>query len=312
MQESHAGRKNGQMAIGWDDLRVLLAVADGGSLGAAAKLLKVDPSTVSRRLAALEAGLGVQLVVRLPEGLQLSAAGVRAAEGARTVDRTIAELEAAIAGADALPRGTVRVSVSDGFAPVLYDGLARLRQEHPEICVDLVIDSGRTDILRHQADIAVRLFRDTQPDLVVRKVGEIGWSVYASPGYIARCGLPSLDDLRAHEIVGFADAAARSPGARWLEARADAARVVMRGSSVLAVLNAVNAGLGIAPLPCSMTRGSELVRLTPGVVTSSEAFLVTAPDLRDVARIKIVLEALGEVFAQQRALLAGQVAAEAA
>ncbi len=295
------------MALVWDDLRILLALRDAGSLAGAAKLLKVDPSTVSRRLAALEAALGAQLVLRAPDGIRLNPAGARAAETAASMAGLTGALQAEIGGGDALARGTVRVSVSDGFAPVLYRGLADLRQAHPEICVELLIDVARADILRHQADIAVRLFRDTQPDLVTRKVGTLGWSVYAAPAYVEQHGRPALDDLRGHDIVGFADAAARSPGARWLEARADASRVVMRGNSVLAVLNAVKAGLGVAPLPCFMTPGTGLIRLTPGVVTSSEVFLVTAPDLRDLARIKIVLEALSELFARERPLLAGEL-----
>ncbi len=295
------------MPLVWDDLRVLLALRDAGSLAAAAKLLKVDPSTVGRRLTALEASLGAQLVLRAPDGVQLNAAGARAAETAASIAALVGGLEREVGGEDALARGTVRVSVSDGFAPVLYRGLADLRQAHPEICVELLIDVARADILRHQADIAVRLFRDTQPDLVTKKVGDLGWSVYAAAAYVQQHGRPALDDLRGHDIVGFADAAARSPGARWLEGRADASRVVMRGNSVLAVLNAVKAGLGLAPLPCFMAAGTGLVRLTPGVVTSSEVFLVTAPDLRDLARIQIVLQALSELFVRERALLSGEL-----
>lgn len=118
--------------------------------------------------------------------------------------------------------------------------------------------------------------------------------------------MPSLDDLRGHEIVGFADASARSPGALWLATRADATNVVIRGNSLNAVLNAARAGLGVAVLPCFLVpSNADLLRLTPGTIAMSEAFLAIPPDLKDVARVKVVLEGLVELFARERMLLAG-------
>ncbi|MGH7434742.1 MAG: LysR substrate-binding domain-containing protein [Polyangiaceae bacterium] len=203
-------------------------------------------------------------------------------------------------------RSPVRVSVTEGMSAILYRGLVRLREEHPDVCIELSIASGRVDLMRHEADIAILLFRDTQPELIALKVGEMGWSVYAADAYVARKGLPSLDDLRGHEIVGFADAASRSPGARWLASRADATNVVIRGNSMAAVLNAARAGMGVAVLPCFLvSTEAGLVRLTPGTVAVSEAFLVIPADLKDVTRVKVVLEGLADVFARERSLLAG-------
>ena len=244
------------MALNWDDFRYLLALRQAGSLGAAARALKVDHSTMGRRLAALETALGVQLVSRTPEGIQLNQAGALASDAAEGMQRIISELSQRVGGADANPTGTVRVSVTDGFASLLSQGLAHLRAEHPGICVELVIKSGAVDLSRHEADIAVRLFREAKPDLITRKVGEIGWSVYAAHSYIERKGFPNLSDLRGHDIVGFADEAARSPGGRWLASRADAETVVMRGTTVVSVMNGVKAGMGVSLLPCSWSRRS--------------------------------------------------------
>ncbi len=294
------------MAFSWDDLRYLLALRECGSLATAAKALKVDHSTVSRRLTALEAALGTKLVTRAPEGITLNEVGLAASATAQSIEALISALERSVGGSDARPRGSVRVSVTEGMAAILYRGLAHLREEHPDICVELSIGNARVDLMHHEADIAIRLFRETQPELIVRKVGDIGWSVYAAPAYIERKGRPSLDDLRAHDVVGFAEAAARSPGAQWLATRADATHVVIRGNSMGAVLNAVRAGMGVGALPCFMVPPErDLVRLTPGTVATSEAFLVTAPDLKDVARVKIVLDALAALFVRERALLAG-------
>jgi DNA-binding transcriptional LysR family regulator len=294
------------VALDWNDLRYLRALGETGSLAGAAKALKVDHSTVSRRLAALEAALGTKLVTRGSDGISLNEQGVAACGTAGAMEALVATLERSLGGGDARASGTVRVSVSEGMAAILYRGLARLREEHPEICVELAIASGRVDLMRHEADIAIRLFRDSQPDLIARKVGELGWSAYAARAYVDRKGLPSLDDLRGHEIVGFAEAAARSPGARWLATRADATNIVLRGSSMAAVLNATRAGMGVAVLPCFLVPPeADLVRLTPGTVAISEAFLVIPPDLKDVARVKIVLDGLANLFAREQMVLAG-------
>lgn len=294
------------MALDWNDLRYLRALAEAGSLAGAAKALKVDHSTVSRRIVALEAALGTKLVTRGSDGLTLNEQGLAASGTAGAVEALITGLERSLGGGDARPRGSVRVSVTEGMSAILYRGLARLREEQPDICVELSIANGRVDLMRHEADIAIRLFRDTQPELIVRKVGDIGWSVYTSPAYVERKGLPSLDDLRGHDIVGFADAAARSPGAQWLATRADATNVVIRGNSLNAVLNAARAGMGVAVVPCFLVPPeADLVRLTPGTVAMSEAFLAIPPDLKDMTRVKLVLEGLAEVFARERLMLAG-------
>ncbi len=294
------------MALDWNDLRYLHALGETGSLGAAAKALKVDHSTVSRRVAALEAALGTKLVTRGSDGMALNEQGVIAAGTAGAIEGLIAALERSLGGGDARPRGSVRVSVTEGMSAILYRGLARLREEHPDVCVELSIANGRIDLMRHEADIAIRLFRDTQPELIVRKVGDLGWSVYAAAAYVERRGLPSLEDLRGHDIVGFADATAKSMGAKWLATRADATNVVIRGNSMNAVVNAARAGMGVAVLPCFLVpREADLVRLTPGTIAMSEAFLAIPPDLKDVARVKVVLEGLAEVFAREKLMLAG-------
>ena len=168
------------MGLDWDDLRFVLALRRAGSLGAAARLLKVEQSTATRRLTALEAALGAQLVARTPEGLALNEAGQLVADLAQSIDGRVEELLRRIGGEDQRPEGLVRLSTSESFTPFLMGGLVPLRQEHPKIQVQLVVNSAALDLMRRDADLALRLFRETNPALVTRKIGVIGWSVYAS------------------------------------------------------------------------------------------------------------------------------------
>jgi len=291
--------------VNWDDLRYLLALHRHGSVSAAARALKVDHSTIGRRIAALEGELGAQLVARQPDGMKLTDAGREAAAAAGVMDAALSELAGKVGGVTEQPRGRVRVSATDGLATVLYGGLAALREEYPEIIVDLVVSSEAVDLARGEADIAIRMFRETRGDLVARKVGEFGWSLYAAPSYLARKPAPcDPADLRGHDVIGFSDTTSRTPGARWLEAHGDGAAVVFRGTSMTAVVNAAKAGIGVAIVPCFMV-GEPLERLTTQVLARSEAFLVTTVDSRSTARVRIVADALANLFAKEKALLVG-------
>jgi DNA-binding transcriptional LysR family regulator len=295
----------------WDDLRFVLALRRAGSLGAAARLLKVEQSTASRRLTALEAALGAQLVARTPEGLSLSDAGQLVADLAQSIDGGVEELLRRIGGEDQRPEGVVRLSTTETFSPFLMGGLVPLRQEHPKIQVQLVMSNAALDLVRRDADVALRLFREKNPALVSRKIGVLGWSVYASRAYLDRSGFVLKDDgpgpsFDGQAVVGYAGAAGRSPGALWLLEHCRVEDVVLTGESVPSVMNAVRAGIGVSVLPCFAAHGNaSLVRLTPAVVAQTEAFLVIPPDHRNTVRVRLVMDAVTALFERERALLAG-------
>jgi len=300
--------------LDWDDLRFVLALRRAGSLGAAARLLKVEQSTASRRLTALESALGAQLVARTPEGLALTDAGNLVADLAQSIDGGVEELLRRIGGEDQRPEGLVRLSTTESFTPFLMGGLVPLRQEHPKIQVQLVVSNAALDLVRRDADLALRLFRDTNPALVTRKIGVIGWSVYASRAYLDRTGFVLKDDaaqvdtFAGQAVVGYAGPAGRSAGAMWLLERSRPEDVVLTGESVPSVMNAIRAGIGVSVLPCFVAHAdAALVRLTPAVVAQVEAFLVIPPDHRNTVRVHLVMEAVAALFERERALLAGCV-----
>jgi DNA-binding transcriptional LysR family regulator len=303
------------MALNWDDLRFLLALRQAGSLGAAARQLKVEQSTASRRLSALESALGGKLVVRTPEGLKFNPAGELAADLAETMQAGIAALERRIGGEDQKPEGLVRLSATESVATFIMQGLLPLREEHPKIHVELVVVTAALDLVRREADVAIRMFRESAPTLVTRKLGELGWSVYASQSWVEQRkkngGVTLPLELRARSlaglpVIGYRGSVARAPGALWLNEHSTAEDVVLTADSVSSALNAVRAGLGVTALPCFVVQGdAKVVRLTPEVVAHTEAFLVIPPDHRETVRVRLVMDAVQALFARERAVLEG-------
>jgi len=301
------------VSLDWDDLRFVLALRRAGSLGAAARLLKVEQSTASRRLSSLEAALAAQLVARTPEGVALNETGLLVAALAEGIETGIDDLTRRIGGEDRRPEGIVRLATTESVARFLLPGLVPLREEHPKIQVQLVVGSAALDLIRREADLAVRLFREKNPSLVTRKIGEVGWSLYASPAYVERTGLTLGDQiavgaLAGQPVIGYSGPPARSPGAVWLAEHTLAEDVVLSGESVPSVLNAVKAGLGISALPCFAVQGdAALVRLTPSVIARGEAFLVIPPDHRETVRVRLVMDAVTALFERERSMLEGVV-----
>jgi DNA-binding transcriptional LysR family regulator len=299
------------VTLNWDDLRFVLALSRAKSLGAAARLLKVEQSTASRRLSSVEAALGAQLVARTPEGVVLNEAGLLVATLAEGFDASIEDLTRRIGGEDRRPEGIVRLATTESVARFLLPGLVPLRQEHPKIQVQLVVGSAALDLVRREADLAVRLFREKNPSLVTRKIGDIGWSLYASPAYVERTGWKLGADFAAsalvgQPVIGYAGAAGRSPGGVWLAEHVRPEDVVLTGESVPSVLNAVKAGIGLAALPCfAVHEDTSLVRLTPSLIARGEAFLAIPPDHRETIRVRLVMDAVTALFQREREILAG-------
>jgi DNA-binding transcriptional LysR family regulator len=287
-------------ALDWNDLRYFLALSRAGTLAGAARELGVEHSTVGRRLAALESDLGVRLFTRGPSGLTPTAAGEEILDSALRIAALVDGIERRVSGADARVEGTVRLTIPEAHNVYVVQELGALRERHPALLLDIVSDNREVDLRRGEADLALRLRDSSDPELVVRKIGCAGWSLYASPAYLQRKGrLPSLDDLSGHDVIGFDGSLANVEGAVWLRERARHANVVLRGNSLTAVHRAASVGLGLAPLPCfDADDDAALERLTPELIGSREILLVVHPDLARVARVRATMDFLIELFAR--------------
>jgi DNA-binding transcriptional LysR family regulator len=283
----------------WDDLRVFLAVQRTRSHAAAARALRVAPTTIGRRIAALEQAVGARLFTRTPDGLAATAAARLLAGRAERVEAEVQEAERELAGADARPTGTVRITCGDGFAAlVLAPALPAFLARHPGLDVEIRADVRALDLTRGEADVALRLFRPREKSLVARKLGVERYGLYAAPAYLARRGVPrSPRELAAHDLVLFGRELDRMPMQAWLLDLAPGARVAVRASVTMTLHSACTAGAGIACLTKDFVRGDP--RLAP-VLPALEAppadlWAVTHADLRGSARVVAAVRWLEEL-----------------
>jgi DNA-binding transcriptional LysR family regulator len=279
--------------LDWDDLRFFLAIARGGSLSAAAKELRVAQSTVGRRLASLEASLGVRLLNRTPDGYVPTLAGQDVRSQAERLEAEALDLERSVGGRDTRLAGLVRVTCSETVAShILAPCFAALHQEHPDIMVELIPDPRRLSLAMREAEISVQLIRPDQHDLVLRRIGNLAFGLYASPGYLQQRDEPDFEGgCPGHHLITQLDDLQDSMQTGWLADLAPRARVALQTSSHEAAVRACIHGGGLACLArFRADREEGLSRLTiPSPVPSAPIWLVVHKDSRGTARIKAVL-----------------------
>ena len=279
--------------LDWDDLRVYLSLVRHGSLSAAAQDLHVAQSTVGRRLAMLEASLGIRLLNRTPDGYVLTIAGQNVLERAERIEAEAQALERSVAGKDARVAGLVRVTCAETIANhILAAEFATLRRQHPGILIELIPDPRKLSLSKREADVSVRLKMPHQHDLVVRRVGSLAFGLYASPIYLDGHGRPNFDDgCSGHGIVAQLDDIEDAPQMDWFSDLTSRAQTVFTTSSHEAAVSAAAQGVGLACLACFRAdREPGLLRLdVPTAVPSAEIWLAVHKDNRDVARIRAVL-----------------------
>lgn len=292
----------------WNDLRHFLAIARAGTLAGAARELGVEHTTVGRRLAALESALGVRLFTRGPTGLALTESGADILRSVEAIAEHVAGIERRVAGVDARVAGTVRLTIPESGNSYFLQQLPALRERHPELMIEILSDNRELDLRRGEADLAVRFRNTSDPDLILRKVGTAGWSLYASTEYLAKKGpLEEPEALAGHDVIGFDASLSESEGAVFLRRHADGANVVLRGNSIAAVANAAAVGLGVAPLPCFAALHASLVRLTPRVIASRQIVIAVHPDLAKIARVRATMDFLIELFERDTQFWSGEV-----
>ena len=277
----------------WDNLRFVLAAARHGSTAVAAEVIGVNESTVIRRLARAERDLGTTLFHRDAGRLHLTERARAMLDQLHAIDASVDRIHSLLAGADALMQGTVRVTaapliVNHGIVPVLADFVA----EHPDLVVELVASTAMLSVTHREADIAVRLERpSSDPDAIARKLGRLSYSVYASAAARA-VGRPL-------PWVGFDDAAAIAPQARWLgrtlaSGDDEPARVAVSDNDT--TLRCLLAGLGKSLLPDAIgRRHPELVRCAEyEVELEREVWIMTHPSQTRLRRLRETTLWLGE------------------
>ncbi|QRG07976.1 LysR family transcriptional regulator [Xanthobacter dioxanivorans] len=283
----------------WSDLRFFLAVARAGRLTAAAARLKVEHSTVSRRIAALEVALGAKLFDRRPHGYGLTAAGERLIAAAEGMETLALAAQGEIGGADLGVAGTVRVGAPDGFGTFfLAPRIGALADLHPELDIQLLAMPRLFSLSKREADIAISLSRPKEGRLHARKLTDYRLGLYAARAYLNRHGpIESRASLQRHPFIGYVDDLIYAPELDYVPLVAKDLRVRLKSSSLVAQLTATQAGAGVCVLPCFMAdlfrdeRPDALVPILPEEVGLTRTFwLLTHTDTRDLARIRVAAD----------------------
>lgn len=279
--------------VTWDDLRVFLAVQRSRSHGGAARTLRVDPTTIGRRIGALEEATGVALFVRLPSGLELTPAGKRLLPRAERIEEEVLACERELGASVERIEGPIRITAGDGIVHyLLVPALDDLAREHPGIEVELRADTRALDLSRREADVAVRLGKPTQPSLVARKLGTVRFALYASDAYLRKRGTPRAQkDLASHAWIGFDETLDASPQQRWLRRVVPSPRWALRANTTTAQVAACAEGHGIALLGSNIAvRDPRLVPVLARTVgPTRDAWAVYHGDLRDSARVAAIV-----------------------
>lgn len=277
----------------WDDLRVFLALARAGSLSEAARRLRVEHTTVARRIAGLERDLGLRLFDRLPRAWRLTEDGGRLLARAEEVETAALAVARAADGADGAAVLHLRISAPPVVASAfLAPRLAPLLRAHPDIHLDLVGEAATVSLTRREADLALRLSRPTDDALVARLLARMHHGLYASPAHLAGRTEATWD------WCGYGDALALVPQQLWLERRNGGRPFVFRANDLAGLHAAAAAGIGVTTLPHFLAASDpRLVCLEEAPEAAREIWLVMHPDLRSTRRVRIVCDHLVAAFA---------------
>ncbi len=280
----------------WDLYGAFLAVMQGGSLSSAARALGVAQPTIRRQIETLEEELGVVLFTRAPNGLVPTEVALATLPYAEAMSATARALVRSVSGPGEEDRGTVRVTCSNVVGTeVLPPMLAELVRVHPRIQIELAPSNRNQDLLRRDADLAIRMARPTQESLVTRRIGRTEVGLFATASYLEAHPPPrSLAELpKKHALIG----ADRERGV--IEALAHVGLTVtprdfvLRTDDDVAQLAAVRAGVGIGVCQVALSRAPvPLVRVLPRVAFHLETWLVTHEDLRASRRVRTVFDHL--------------------
>ena len=294
----------------WDDLKFLLAVAEHGSTLAAARALRVNQSTVQRRLAELERRIGRPLVERQQAGYRLTEFGRSLLPQAQRVQEAVQALQRQVSDSAHDTAGVVRVTCPEPLVARLTGSplLQRFHAHHPNLKIEFVMSDSYLDLAKGEVDVALRSGDTDDGDLVGRKIGDSLWALYASRAYVERHGAPAaVADLNDHLIVGFDESMAGHRASLWLRRVAPDARIAARNHSVLGLLHSVKAGVGVAPLPTAIADAEgDLVRVLGPIDELTRIWRVLAlPQMRQVPRVAAFFDFMVDEIDALRPIITG-------
>ena len=292
----------------WSDFKVLIALSKAGSVAGAARLLDVDGSTVSRRLAALEEALGVMLIIRGGRDFSITPDGRSALTAAHEMADAIARASNTIRAGKQEIAGVVRLSCIAAFSATLADLLPMVKARHPALDLAILVSNRPVDLMRGEADIGLRLFRPVESDLVFKQTCDCGWGVYAAKSYVAARGLPCApEELRNHQLLLYNEKLRHLPGPKWFAGHAGEYESNITVDSSTTATDLIASGAGIGVTTCLQGDGHPgLVRVFREPVAFQPCYIVYHESLRGSARIRAVADLLAEFLKVKEGEISGR------
>lgn len=279
----------------WDKLRIFHAVADAGSFTHAGHELGLSQSAVSRQISALEDGLNVPLFHRHARGLILTEQGEMLYRTAHEVFTKLTAAQTRLMDSREKPSGELRITTTVGLGSIwLTPRLKEFTELYPEIQVTLLLHDHELDLSMREADVAIRLRRPTQPDLIQRKLFTVHNHIYASPDYVKKHGIPkSIDDLDRHKIITFGHIPIHLESINWLETagrpEGSPRPTVLQVNNAYGLRRAVQAGIGIASVADYLVAPDMgLVQIDlPHETPEWDTYFVYPEELKDTKRVTV-------------------------
>ena len=291
--------------LDWDDLRHFLAIARHRTLSGAARALHVQQSTMGRRLDALQARAGATLLQKTPSGYTLTPAGESVLAHAERMEGEALAAERAVTGRDVRLAGLIRLTTLETLlVEVLTPILAGFCERYPDITVDVLVDQRILSLSRREADIALRLTRPEGNELVARRVGSVGYGLYASGAYLARHGRPdAAAGCPGHRAILPEEDLAHLPTFAWGTQATREATIAFRTNSYHGQAAAAEAGIGVAGLPHYLARRYNLTRIEAPPGPGRDLWLAVHEDTRHTPRIRALTDALSAGLRERTSLL---------
>jgi DNA-binding transcriptional LysR family regulator len=280
----------------WNRARAFLVTAEEGSLSAAARALGLAQPTLGRQVDALEEELGVVLFERVGRGFTLTPSGLELLEHVRAMGNAAGRVSLAAAGQSQAIEGLVSIAASETYAAMLLPRIVRrLRQKHPGISLEIVASSKPSDLLRREADIAIRNFAPIEPDLIARKIRDVPARLYATPAYLQSIGNPQLPyDLRHADFISVDGSGMFLKGLNAWGVNVTEHNFPILCENYLVMWEMVKEGLGIGVLDGNLGDAEPLVQraLPDFAPLMFPIWLVAHRELNTSPRIRIIFDLL--------------------
>ncbi|WP_169542917.1 LysR family transcriptional regulator [Sneathiella aquimaris] len=293
----------------WNDIRFFLELCRKGRLTEVAKALKVDHTTVSRRILSLEKQLDAKLFESTTRGYVLTQAGERLLPHAEAMESASATIQDHVGGENRNLTGVVRLGVPEGFgSQFLSKDMPSFQALHPEIELEFVANDRFVSLSKREADLSITLERPRSGRLISKKLTDYSLRLYASRDYLAKHPpIKTVEDLKDHNFISYIDELVPDPQMLYLSEFVASPNVTLKSSSIVFQFQATVAGAGISIMHCFVAdEHPDLVCLLPEEIEVNRTFWLNTPeDIHDLARIKAVTQFLTELVDRQKKKLLG-------